>query len=111
MWLVLARFEPDTERGRMLQSEALKELRVVREQRRIVTETARPRPAPLVWVVLVWSSFSILAVCVVSGLGDSRSPFYLTMLAALIAITLVALFVLSKPLSGVTFRAPIPFDT
>jgi hypothetical protein len=111
MWVALARFEPANDRERMLQSEALNELRVVREQRRIVSASGRPRPAPLVWVVLLFSSFSVLAVCVVSGLADSRSPFYLTMLAALIAITLVALYVVSKPLNEAAFRAAIPFDT
>lgn len=99
MWLALAGFEPTRTSQQMLQSEAMAELRTLREQRRIAASANRPAHGPMIWSVLLLGAVLLISCCAVAGVADPHAPFYLSALSALIAITLYVFYALTRPLN------------
>lgn len=104
MWLTVATFEPNRERDNVLQSEALAELSVLREQRVVAGGASRHAYGFLIWLVLITGAINVIGVCMLAGLADPRAPIYLAALTAMIAITLYVFYALSRPLTAVPFR-------
>ena len=101
MWLEMTLFEGQRPRDTALQQEALEELAVLREHGPVAARAHRHAIGLPIWLVLGIGAISIIAVCLVAGLGDPRAPIYLTALTAVIATTLYVLYVLSRPLFAV----------
>src|SRR5688500_7662299 len=101
MWLKMTVFEGPRPRDTVLQTEALEELAVLREQAPIAARAHRHALRMPIWLVLGIGAVSIVGVCLVAGLGDPRAPLYLAALTAVIATTLYVLYVLSRPLFAV----------
>jgi hypothetical protein len=104
MWLSVAEFEPGGGAQNLLQSEALLELSVLRMQRGVAARAARHEHGPLIWMVLIVGSVSIIGVCILSGAGDPHTPYYLVALTALISVSLYVLYALSRPMLAVPFQ-------
>jgi hypothetical protein len=101
MWLSLAVLEPQRPHDSVLQSEALDELTVLREQRPIAARAHRHALGAPIWLVLGIGFVCIVGVSVIAGLGDPRASIYLVALTAVIVTTLYVLYVLSRPLLAV----------
>ena len=99
MWLALVSFEPARANQTMLQSEAMDELRTLREERRAAAFANRPAHGPMVWTVLLLGAVLVISCCVVAGVSDPHAPFYLSALSALIAVTLYVFYALTRPLN------------
>jgi hypothetical protein len=104
IWLMLATFEPSRAREEVLQSEALDDLRTLREQRTIAARSRVHAHGFLIWVVLIAGSVSVIGVCAVASLADPRAPLYLSALTMLIVVTLYVLWALSRPLPDPPFQ-------
>ena len=104
IWLSLATFEPSRTREEILQSEALGDLRTLREQRAVAARAKLHAHGVLIWVVLIVGSVSVIGVSVLASLADSRAPLYLAALTAMIVVTLYVLWALSRPLPDAAFQ-------
>jgi hypothetical protein len=104
IWLSIATFEPSRTREQVLQSEALDDLRTLREQRAVAARSKLHAHGFLIWVVLIVGSVSVIGVCAVASLADPRAPLYLAALTAMIVVTLYVLWALSRPLPDPPFH-------
>jgi hypothetical protein len=104
IWLSLATFEPSGTREEVLQSEALDDVRTLREQRAVAARSNVHAYGFLVWVVLIVGSVSVVGICAVASLADPRAPLYLAGLTAMIVVTLYVLWALSRPLPDPPFQ-------
>ena len=104
IWYALAAFDANRRRDIFLQSEALSELRTLREERRVAASMARPAHGLMIWIVLLVGSLSIIGVCAVASLGDPRATFHLAALTLVITLMLYTLYLLSRPLISPTFE-------
>lgn len=111
MWLSVATFEPRRPRENILQSEALAELRILRDQREGAARANQFAYGPLIWLVLGIGTVSVLGVCLIAGLADPRGAVYLAALTATIAITLYVFYALSRPLVTTSFRTMTELTT
>lgn len=97
LWLILARFEPETTGQAELQSRAFdltEELTKQRRPRLLATQNA---PPPILWMILVGGAVAVLGVAALASVGGRIPAAYLALLTAVICLVLYSIYALSYP--------------